>query len=148
MICGDILLTAWQTTSISRRTQLCGVSALIFYSLTDSRLVRQYRCLYPVARRWGREFPHPSRPATGPHPASCLLAGGQAAGLWRCKWMQVTIKSECESEWQVSESGGESKLNDSEWKWQWKYMWLTSNGSDRDWMRASVWMWQRVTLTE
>jgi hypothetical protein len=74
-------LTTWQTTSILRWTQICGVCALN-YGLNDSRLVWQYCCLYAAERRWGWQFPHPSRPVTGAHPASCLLAGGKAAGSW------------------------------------------------------------------
>ena len=33
--------------------------------------------------RWGRDFPHPSRPALGPHPASCAMGTGSFPGVKR-----------------------------------------------------------------
>ena len=41
-----------------------------------------------IESRWGRDFPHPSRPALGAHPASYTMRtgsfpGGKAAGAWR-----------------------------------------------------------------
>ena len=41
-----------------------------------------------IESRWGRDFPHLSRQALGPHPASCVigtasLSRGKAAGAWR-----------------------------------------------------------------
>jgi len=47
-----------------------------------------------IESRWGREFPHPSRPALGAHPASYTkgtesLPGGKAAEAWR--WPHTPI---------------------------------------------------------
>ena len=33
--------------------------------------------------RWGRDFPHPSRPTLGPNPASCTMGTGSFPGVKR-----------------------------------------------------------------
>ena len=33
-----------------------------------------------IESRWGRDFPHLSRPAPGPHPASCTMGTGSFRG--------------------------------------------------------------------
>jgi len=34
-----------------------------------------------IESRWGRDFPHPSRPALGPHPASCTMGTESFPGV-------------------------------------------------------------------
>jgi hypothetical protein len=34
-----------------------------------------------IESRWGRDFPHLSRPAPGPHPASCTMGTGSFPGV-------------------------------------------------------------------
>jgi len=33
-----------------------------------------------IESRWGRDFPHPSRPVLGAHPASCTIGTGSSPG--------------------------------------------------------------------
>ena len=51
---------------------------------TSVGIATRYRLDGPgIESRWWRDFPHPSRPAPGVHPASCTMGTGSFPGVKR-----------------------------------------------------------------
>ena len=43
-----------------------------------------------IESRWGRDFPHLSRPSPGAHPASCTMGNGSFPGVKTCQDVKLT----------------------------------------------------------